>query len=127
MRRTSLALGLAAVCSAGLVTIAPSASAAGSGAQAAAACFTLYETANFKAGHLNFNRNVSNLAGIYWVNGAGTANDDANSAKNRCDHRVDMYEHSGYRGQSYGLQRNSEDATFVNNGFENKASSVNGF
>ncbi|WP_455351289.1 peptidase inhibitor family I36 protein [Streptomyces sp. SYSU K217416] len=130
MRKTALSLGLGAILGATLVATSPAATAAETGTRSAAACtFTLYETGNFRGGSYSFSGNDSDLGNNYWNSSqaAGKVNDDANAARNRCAHRVDMYEHSGYRGQSYGIQRNSEDASFVNNGFENKASSLNGF
>ncbi|MFI5621274.1 hypothetical protein [Streptomyces sp. NPDC051567] len=124
MRKIALSLGLAAVTGASLFVISPAATAAESGTQAA--CFTLWQTANYNDGSRTFSANDANFNNNNWSNGQ-SSNDDANSARNRCSHRVFLYADAGYSGQSYYLQANSNDGDFGNNAFSNKASSLNGF
>ncbi|MEU8984692.1 hypothetical protein [Streptomyces sp. NPDC048309] len=125
MRKIALSLGLAAVCGASLIAVAPVATASEAGAQAAA-CFTLWDTHGFEGGSRTFSGNDADFSNNVWSNGK-KMNDAANAGKNNCGHRVDMYADAYYKKQSYGLQKNSEDADFANNSFSNKASSLNGF
>ncbi|MCW5252013.1 peptidase inhibitor family I36 protein [Streptomyces sp. SHP 1-2] len=125
MRKLTLSLGLAAVCATSLVAVAPAATAAESGTQAAA-CITLWQTAGYKDGSRTFSGNDSNFSDNKWSSGS-PMNDDANSGKNNCSHWVHMYADSNYNGQSYSLQPTSSDSDFGNNNFSNKASSLNGF
>ncbi|QEV21071.1 peptidase inhibitor family I36 protein [Streptomyces alboniger] len=125
MRKLTLSLGLAAVCATSLVAIAPAATAAESGPQAAA-CFTLWDTNGFRDGSRAFSGNDKTFSGDKWSSGSAM-NDDANAAKNRCGHWVHLHQDVNYQGQSYGLKPHSEDSDFENNNFANKASSLNGF
>lgn len=119
-----VSVGMAAVLGAGLLTIAPSASASSTGQ--AAACATLYATAGFQGGSRTFSGNDGNFDGNVWSNGQ-SMNDDTNAVKNRCGHTVTLWEDSGYYGDLHRMQANGEDSDLSNNGFANRASSLNGF
>ncbi|WP_371791344.1 hypothetical protein OG285_16105 [Streptomyces sp. NBC_01471] len=125
MRKIALSVGLAAVATAGLIAASPAATAAEAGTQATA-CFTLWQTAGYNDGSRSFSGNDNDFGNNNWSNGK-KSNDDANSGKNACSHRVYLYANSNYGGQSYYLQANSSDSDFGNNSFSNKASSLNGF
>ncbi|MEV2277466.1 peptidase inhibitor family I36 protein [Nocardiopsis sp. NPDC049922] len=125
-RKITTAGVMASIALAGVLGIAPAASAAAAPTVGAQASYLyIYEHDDYKGGYARFSGNDSNLSNNCWSgSGCRVVNDNASSMRNQTSRGVSMYKHSNYSGPSYYAQPRSSDKDLTNNGFDNNISSI---
>src|SRR4051794_5448334 len=97
-RKLALTLGAASLTVAGVMGLAPAASAVTGNVGVKAASFTIYEKDAFGGRHASFTRSDSNLANNLWNDGITNCNDSASSMKNRTSKLVELRSNANYTG-----------------------------
>lgn len=94
-------------------------------APSAWASFILYENSNFGGNRATFNGGDRELNNNYWDGTHTIMQNKASSMRNITSYSVGMWDiGSSCIGTNYVAHPNSEDSTFSNNGFNDKASCV---
>ncbi|MCT9104193.1 peptidase inhibitor family I36 protein [Streptomyces mirabilis] len=124
MRKLGVTVGALAMCAGGVLGMASTASAAGTGAQVT--YFVLYEDDSFGGRHANFSGSDIELNNKYWSGSTSAfAQNGGSSMINNTSSYVGLWDvGTSCSGASYTAKPNSQDADFSNNSFDNKASCV---
>jgi hypothetical protein len=126
--KLALTFGVAALSAAGLFA-APGANADADGEVGAQVTyFTLYGNDEFGGDHKGFASGSSDhdLGNNFWTGTSHIMEDEASSMINNTGSDVALFQNAGSTcsGSTYVALRNSRDADFSNNDFDNKASCV---